>query len=758
VTTYDRTDLVNNTLETVSHTLFEGVTIVVIVLIFFLGNVRTALIVALTIPLSLLFAFVAMHFTGIPANLLSLGAIDFGIIVDGAVVMAENIFRRVTDATEEEKQRGTLWIVLDAAREVERSIFFSITIIVLAYLPLFTLQRVEGKLFSPMAYTMSFAIFGSMLVALTLVPVMLSFSLRKLKHVKENPLYEWVHKHYERLLDIIIKHRYVVASAALVVVLGAFFLATKLGTEFLPELDEGSFNIRCFLPAGISLQEAAKQAPLIRKLISETPEVNMTITQLGRNDDGTDPYGPNRMEILVGLKPYNTWKRGLDKTAVFKEIKNRLESNIPSAKILFSQPILDNVTEAVTGSVADLAILINGDNLALMRATADTILNVIKNIPGASEYGIEQEGNQAQLTIEINRPEAARYGINVSDIQNVIEMAIGGKPVSQLYDGEKHFDIVLRYPESDRSSVTDIGNMLVPAANGDMIPLREVTFIKITDGQTIIQREDGKRQISVRTNIRGRDQGGFVAEAQEKVAQAIHLPHGYSIEWGGQFENLERARNRLAIVIPITIVITFILLFAAFKQLRYALLVLMADVPFALVGGILALYLRNYNFNVSAGVGFVSLFGAAVMDGVILISYINMLRVEKNYGLEQAIREGVPVQLRRNMMMMVVAILGLIPAALTTGIGSDIQRPLATVIVGGLASAMILTLTVLPALYYIMEDYIRKRERKQAQQQLQNIDELKEHERSDPSGTFHDENRPDNDDPSAEGNTQPSEI
>ncbi|HET7152885.1 MAG TPA: CusA/CzcA family heavy metal efflux RND transporter [Candidatus Kapabacteria bacterium] len=714
VTTYDRTDLVNNTLETVSHTLFEGVTIVIIVLIFFLGNIRTALIVALTIPLSLLFAFVAMHFTGIPANLLSLGAIDFGIIVDGAVVMGENIVRRISISSDEEKQRGILWIVLDASREVEREIFFSVTIIVLAYLPLFTLQRVEGKLFSPMAYTMSYAIGGSMLVALTLIPVLLSFVLKKGVKAKENILFRWMRTGYDKLLDIIVRYRYIVAASSGLLVIGALVLATHLGTEFLPELDEGSFNIRCFLPAGISLQEASKQAPLVRQLIAESPVVSRVITQLGRNDDGTDPYGPNRMEVLVGLKPYSTWPSNLTKPELLSSIKQRLESHIPGAVISFSQPILDNVTEAVTGSVADLAILINGDDLGLMRATADTVLGVIRNIPGASEYGIEQEGNQAQLKIEINRPEAARYGINVSDIQNVIEMAIGGKPVSKLYDGEKHFDIVVRYPQSARSTVTDIGNMLVPASNGNMIPLNEVCSINIVDGQTVIQREDGKRQISVRTNIRGRDQGGFVAEAQEKVAKAIHLPHGYSIEWGGQFENLERARNRLAVVIPITVVIIFVILFLLFKDIKYAAIVL-TNVPFALIGGVVALMIRGMNFNVSAGVGFVSLFGVAVMSGVLLVSHINLLRVEEGAPLEEAVRKGSRTQLRPILMMMTVAMLGLIPAARATGIGSDVQRPLATVIVGGLASALILTLVALPAIYYIVEDYVRARERKRAQ-------------------------------------------
>jgi len=717
VTTYDRTDLINNTLGTVSRTLLEGVTIVLIVLIFFLGNIRTALVVALTIPLSLLFAFIAMHFTGIPANLLSLGAIDFGIIVDGAVVMAENISRRVGSASREEKARGILWIVLDGAREVEREIFFAITIIILAYLPLFALQRVEGKLFSPMAYTIAYAITGSMILALTLVPVMLSFVLRKHPINRENPILRRMRSSYDRLLDLILRRRLVIVGGSVALVLGTLGLAAHLGTEYLPELDEGSFNLRCILPAGISIGEASKIAPVVRRLIAESPEVSTVISQLGRNDDGTDPYGPNRLELLVGLKPYDTWRSGKHKPDLLVDIKSRLESHVPGAVISFSQPILDNVTEAVTGSVADLAILINGDDMTLARSAADTVLRIIRNFRGASEYGLEQEGNQAQLSIRIDRQAAARYGINVKDVQDVIEMAIGGKPLGSLYEGERRFDIVMRYPESMRSTVTDIGNILATAPGGQRIPLTQLASITIEDGATIIARQDGRRQVSVRTNIRGRDQGGFVAEAQEKVAEAVHLPHGFSVEWGGQFENLERARKRLILVIPITVAVIFVMLFLLFKDVKYAAIVL-ANVPFAMVGGVAALMIRGMNFNVSAGVGFVSLFGVAVMSGVLLISHINLIRIEKGVGLEEAIRRGARTQLRPILMMMLVALLGLIPAALATGIGSDVQRPLATVIVGGLGSALLLTLIALPALYYIVEDGARRRELKRARRLL----------------------------------------
>ncbi|HVZ39129.1 MAG TPA: CusA/CzcA family heavy metal efflux RND transporter [Candidatus Kapabacteria bacterium] len=720
-TMYDRGTLVGYTLETVLHTLFEGISIVIIVLIFFLGSPRSALVVAITIPVSLLFAFILMKLTGIPANLLSLGAIDFGIIVDGAVVMAENVMRQLRDATPEERAQGVLRNTMKAAQEVGREIFFAVAIIILAYLPMFTLQRVEGKLFSPMAYTLSFAIFGSMLIALTLIPVILATVYRRVwagekpKKIEwHNPVFDWMRSGYDRVLAAIMRRPALTASIAGLVVVAATIAGGGIGTEFLPELDEGSFNIRCFLPAGISLDEAAKIPPIIRGVIAGHPQVEAVVSQLGRNDDGTDPYGPNRIETYVGLKDYAAWASDTSKRQLLFTIKQQLEQKVPGASFSFSQPILDNVTEAVTGSVADLAILISGRDLDLMRREADTVLKIVRSIPGASEYGIEQEGNQAQLSIQVDRAAAARYGVNVSDVQRMVEGAIGGKTVGQLYDGERRFDIVVRYVPESRGSLDAIRNMLVTAPNGARIPMSSLAGVKEVDGATIIQRMNGDRQISVRTNIRGRDQGSFVAEAQKRVAGAIHLPKGYSMDWGGQFENLTRARNRLLMVVPITIVLIFVVLFALYRKPLYAGLTLM-NVPFALVGGIAGLMIRGYNFNVSAGVGFVSLFGVAVMSGVLLVSRINQLRDEGGMELAQAVRAGASMQFRPILMMMVVALLGLIPAARASGIGSDVQRPLATVIVGGLCSSLILTLLALPAIYYLIE---RRRERRAAAREV----------------------------------------
>ncbi len=709
--TYDRSQLVNYTIDTVSSTLFEGFTIVILVLIFFIGSVRSALVVATTIPISLLFAFSMMKLTGIPANLLSLGAIDFGIIVDGAVVMVENIMRRYRDATPEERSQGIIRLTLTSAQEVGREIFFSITIIILAYLPIFSFQRVEGKLFSPMAYTLSFAIAGSMILALTAIPVFMTMIYRKYFTSEtpgriewHNPVYYWLEKRYSKIIEFLTRHTIsVVTGSFAVVIIVILFGMRNIGTEFLPELDEGAFNIRCFFPVGITIQDAARYCPAIRNVISNHKQVNVVLTQLGRNDDGTDPYGPNRLEILVGLKDYSGWIKDTSKEVLLLKMKHELEQAIPGAQFSFSQPILDNVTEAVTGSVADLAVLINGQDLNFMRQKADSILAVIKKIPGASESGIEQEGDQAQLSVDINREAAARFGINVSDIQRMIEAAIGGKPVSTLYDNKgRRFDIVVRYSSDFRGSIQAVENMLVPSPTGGQIPMSQLATIKLLDGPTIIQREDGERQISVRTNIRGRDQGGFVEEAQKKVEAAITLPKGYSIEWGGQFENLARAGKRLAVVIPITIGIVFLILFSMFRNIKHVG-VAMSSIPFALIGGILALLIRGYNFNVSAGVGFISLFGVSIIAGVLYVSRTNRLIEDYGMNINDAVKKAAIIQLRPNLMTMLLALLGLIPAARASGIGSDIQRPLATVIVGGLCTALILTLLTLPSLYLLVE-------------------------------------------------------
>ncbi|MBC7390361.1 MAG: efflux RND transporter permease subunit [Opitutaceae bacterium] len=705
---YARSALVNYTLKTVSHTLLEGILIVIFVLILFLGDIRSALIVAVTIPFSLLFAFIMMKLTGIPANLLSLGAIDFGIIVDGACIMAERIVFHIKNATEEDKKSGIIEFTKTTAQHIGKEIFFTVTIIICAYLPLFTLQRVEGKLFSPMAYTLSYAVIGSLLCALTLIPVLLSFVFKKKFEMpviplenRKKKLFDYVSGAYQALLRGIFAKPVLVVSIAGLLVAGGFALATRIGTEFLPELDEGSIFLRCFQPSGISIVESSKAAPVIRKIISHHPQVKSVITQTGRNDDGTDPFGPNRMEIMVDLKPYDEWVNDTSKKELIETIKRELYTALPGAYFSSGQPIIDQVTEMVNGSAADLAINLSGDDLVQLRAKADTIVSVIKQIEGATDPGIEQEGPQAQIAIEINRENAARYGINVSDIQLMVEAAIGGKVIGTVYDKAKRFDIVVRFLAENRNTVDIISSMLVPSVSGQLIPMRELAEVHIIEGQTNITRSDNKRLITVRTNIKGRDQGGFVKEAQQKLAGKIRTTKGSDLTYGGQFENLERAGSRLLMVIPLTMLIIALILYLMYRNVRDTLVTFLC-VPFGVVGGVLALLFRGYYFNVSAGVGFVSLFGVSVMAGVLLVSSFNRSKNNGNDLGENLIKASA-LELRPILMMITVAMFGLIPAAISNGIGSDIQRPLATVIIGGLLSTLLFTPLIIPPVYYLLE-------------------------------------------------------
>jgi cobalt-zinc-cadmium resistance protein CzcA len=697
---YDRTDLVENTLHTVTHTLLEGLVIVVAVLFLFLGSVRAALLTAITIPLSLLFAFVCMHFTGIPANLLSLGALDFGIIVDGTLVMVEHIVHSLSHRAAD-SQDSALDTIREAALEVERPIFFSLLIIVAAYIPLFTLERVERRLFTPMAFTVCYALLGSMLLALTLIPVLATYLFRSPSKTKNNRALEWLYRRYERALAAAIAAPMRVLGVAAVVVAAAFLLGTRLGSEFLPQLDEGVLWIRANFPAGISLAKSAELAATIRALVKQSPEVRSVTSQTGRNDDGTDPYGPNRNEFFVALAPYDTWAHGKNKPDLVEELSVRLRTAIPGGFFSFTQPIIDNVTEAVTGSPADLAVIITGPDLRELRRLANEALAVLRRVRGAADTGIEQEEDQTQLRIRIDRQAVARYGINVRDVQDVVELAVGGRTVSTFFEGERRFDITVRYVPEARTDQSAIGTIAVTTREGGRVPLSQLGEIQMVGGASIIARRENRRQISVRTNIRGRDQGGFVDDAQRQFEATVTLPDGYRVEWGGQFENLARARRRLAFILPVTILVIFALLFFTFGSATYAGLVLL-NVPFSLVGGILALYLRGINLSVSAAVGFISLFGVAVMSGVLVVSEINRRRADSRVSARDAVIQGSLSQMRPVLMMIVVAMLGMVPAARATGIGSDVQRPLATVVVGGLLSTLVLTLLALPALYWLV--------------------------------------------------------
>ncbi|MFC0777190.1 efflux RND transporter permease subunit [Flavobacterium sp. HJSW_4] len=705
---YDRTFLIDHSLETVAHTLFEGISIVVILLILFLGSVRSALVVALTIPFALLFAFILMRLTGIPANLLSLGAIDFGIIVDGACLMAEHLIRKYRTATPEEKQQGIVQITLQAAQEVGREIFFSVTIIILAYMPILLMTRVEGKLFSPMALTLAFAVIGSMLGALTFIPVLISFVYRKAmldvdKPIKEhkNVALDYLTRSYEKTLSGFLNNYKKTTVIGFSIVAVFILCGLKLGTEFLPTLDEGSIFLRGNFPAGISIQENTKYAPKIRKIIAKYPQISYVITQTGRNDDGTDPFPANRNEILVGLKDYKLWSDTIAKKDLVEIIKKDLQQQIPSVQFSSGQPIIDQVMEIVNGSAADLAVSVVGDDLEMMRKKAETIAQIAKNTQGADNVNIEQEGEQEQLAIDINREQAARFGINVADIQNMIEVAIGGKTISTLYDGAKRYDIVVRFLPQYRNSIDAIKDILVPSSNGALIPMNQLANIHFVEGQTNIYRYGSKRMITVRTNIRGRDQGSFVKELQEKVGKNVTVPKGYSIIYGGQYENLERAGKQLAFTIPLTILMVFLFLFMLYKNFQHTMIT-MSCILFALGGGIIALLLRGYYFNVSAGVGFVSIFGISVMSGVLLVSALNRKTLFKNDNLEENVLTASKEQLRALLSILVVAIVGLIPAATSSGIGSDVQRPLATVIIGGLTSTLFFAPILIPPLYLWM--------------------------------------------------------
>lgn len=704
---YDRSFLINHSLATVGRTLFEGVSIVVIILIFFLGSIRSALVVALTIPFSLLFAFILMRVVGIPANLLSLGAIDFGIIVDGACVMVEHLTRKYRMATPEERRQGIIKITLHSAQEVGREIFFSVTIIILAYMPILLMTRVEGKLFSPMALTLAFAVVGSMLAALTIIPVLVSFAYRKSladidKPIKEykNFVLDFLQRAYGRLLSKIFNWTKTTVIIGFTIVIGLVLFGAKLGSEFLPELDEGSIFLRGNFPAGITIQENAKYAPIIRQTIAAYPQIAFVITQTGRNDDGTDPFPANRNEILVGLKDYHLWSDTISKKELVKRIRADLENKLPSVRFSSGQPIIDQVMEIVTGSAADLAISVIGNDLILMRHKADSIAAIVKTMTGSESVNIEQEGPQEQLAITIKRENAARFGINISEIENMIEAAVGGKAIAVLYDGTKRYDIIVRYLPEFRNNVDVIKNLQVSSINGALIPMSELADISFIEGQTNIYRYGSKRMVTVRTNIRGRDQVGFVNELENKIQRHIKIPKGYSLVYGGQYENLERAGKQLSFTIPLTVVMVFLFLFLLFKNLRHTL-VTMSCILFSLAGGIIALLLRGYYFNVSGGVGFVSIFGISVMAGVLLVSALN--RASGFTPEKSIIMDTSQGQLRAMLSILVVAIVGLVPAAISSGIGSDVQRPLATVIIGGLTSTLIFAPILIPPLYWWTE-------------------------------------------------------
>jgi cobalt-zinc-cadmium resistance protein CzcA len=696
---YDRAWLIERTLKTVFSNLLEGALLVAVVLYLFLGNLRAAGIVAVIIPLALLGTFIGLKLRGIPANLLSLGAMDFGIIVDGAVIVVENVFRRLS----EDKvggPRDLKRVIGEAALQVGRPTFFSMLIIILAHLPIFTLERHEGRIFAPMAYTVVSALIGSLLFSLTLVPLLCFWMLRGPLPHGDNFLVRFLKRLYRPSLATALKYRVLVVVAALAALGVSVAVVPLLGTEFLPELNEGTIWVNFTLPPGISLSEVQTTLAKVRGRLRQFQEVRSVISQAGRPEDGTDPKPINMVEVFVDIKPPEEWTRKIEKEDLVIEMEKALDA-IPGIKPTFTQPIRDQVLESISQIDGQIVIKMFGEDMVVLREQISRVLDEVSNVPGVARAFVDRFGLVPQLNIEIDRVKAGRYGLNVDDIDDVIETALGGKAATEIWEGERRYTVVMRLRESERQNIDKLKNLLLDTPAGSKVPLEEVATIGIKEGSMNISREAGLRVASIGVFIRGRDMGSIVAEMQERVGKKLKLPTGYYLEWGGEFENQQRAMKRLAYILPVSILLIFVLLFEAFKSVKSAALIL-ANVPLAFIGGIGALYFTGIHLSVSAAIGFIALFGQAVLNGVVMVSYFNELR-DEGIPPMKAVLEGAVVRLRTVLMTSLLAMLGLLPMALSHGIGSEVQKPLATVIIGGLVSAMLLTLIVLPVLYTFFE-------------------------------------------------------
>ena len=694
----DRSDLLHFTTHTVLHNLTEGIILVVIILFLFLGNVRGAFIVALTIPFALLFASICLDLRHIPANLLSLGALDFGMVVDGAVVMVENIVRHLSH-NRRQNMTATEQI-REAAHEVQRPVFYAIGIIITAYLPIFTLQAVEGRLFKPMAWTVAFALLGALIFSMLIAPILSSFFFPHGTTEWKNPVMVWITDRYRHSAKWTIEHRYVTAGGAILLLGFAAFLAFSgvIGSEFLPHLDEGAIWVRGTLAPSTGPSESLRIDNRARVLLNSFPEVTKVVSQTGRPDDGTDTTGFFNTEYFVDLKPKDRWR------PVFKQNKDELIGamdreleKIPGVIWNFSQPISDNVEEAVSGVKGELAVKIYGDDLKTLEEKGDQIISIMSQIRGVADLGLFRVIGQPNLDYSVNRAAAARYGINVADVQDAITTAVGGNAVTQLLQGEARYDVVVRYLPQYRSTEEAINDIRLLAPSGERVSLAQLTNVKMEDGAEEIYREGGQRYVAIKYSVRDRDLGSTVEEAISKVNQKVKLPPGYKIDWAGEYESQKRSSRRLMLVLPITIIFIFVILYTMFHSGKWALLILI-NVSMAPVGGLTALLLSHTNFSVSSGVGFLALFGVSVQTGVIMLEYINQLRVQ-GHSIEEAAIEGAVLRLRPIMMTMLVATLGLLPAATSHGIGSDSQRPFAIVIVGGLIGALAINVFLLPTLY-----------------------------------------------------------
>ncbi len=694
----DRSNLVHYTTHTVLHNLTEGIILVSIILFLFLGNVRGALIVALTIPFSLLFASICLDLRHIPANLLSLGALDFGMVVDGAVVMVENIVRHLGHTGNE--PRPVLERIREAAHEVQRPVFYAIGIIITAYLPIFTLQSVEGRLFKPMAWTVAFALLGALIFSMVVAPVLSALLFRQNVREWRNPALAFLTARYRAMVRWAIRARYVTVGIALVCLLVAVGLATSgiIGSEFLPHLDEGAIWARGTLAPSTGPDEGTRLMNQARVILASFPEVTQVVSQVGRPDDGTDTTGFFNTEYFVDLLPKEKWR------PVFHEEKVRLVAamdreleKIPGVLWNFSQPISDNMEEAVSGVKGELAIKVYGNDLKLLEQKGDEIVNVMRGIRGVEDLGLFRVIGQPNLNFMVNREAASRYGINVSDVQDAIQTAVGGNAVSQVLQGEQRYDLVPRYKPPYRETKEAIENIRLVAPTGERVSLAQLCDVRMLDGASEIYREANSRYVAIKYSVRGRDLGSTVQEAIRRVERQVKLPEGYQIDWAGEYASQQRSQKRLMIVLPVTILVIFIILYTMFHSFKWATLML-ANMAMAPLGGLLALLITGTHFSVSSGVGFLALFGVCVQTGVIMLEYINQLRARGHTVIDAAV-EGAVLRLRPIMMTTLVATLGLLPAAMSRAIGSDSQRPFAIVIVGGLMVAMLMNIFLLPTLY-----------------------------------------------------------
>ena len=698
---YDRQGLILETTDTVRTNLLRGMLLVVVILGVFLFNVRTALIVAATIPFSLLFAFICLDWRHIPANLLSIGAIDFGIIVDGAVVMVENIFRELAERREEE--HNIFDVIRHAAKDVERPIFYAVAVIIAGYLPIYVLSGPSGRLFQPMADTMSFALLGSLICTLTLLPVLCSYLLRRNVHEPRVRFYEWIRNGYGRILSVCLRHRFITVVLILCVFGASLLMIPSIGGEFMPHLDEGALWVRATTPYTISFEEASRLSPQIRDILASFPQVTTVANELGRPDDGTDPTGFFNNEFYVGLKPYSdsSWSGKITRKPQLIEALQKKFSAFPGVIFNYTQPAEDAVDEAETGLKSALAVKIFGTDLVTLENRAFQVKSILQKVRGITEITVVRELGQPTLTITPDREKLARYGVNVSDINTLVETALGGQAATQVIQGERQYDLVVRMQEQYRSDENAIRNLLVSTPDGNYLPLSQFADVKMESGASFIYREANARYIGVQFSVEGRDLASAVGEARQKVDAAVKLPIGYTFDWGGEYKDYLASQAQMKIILPITVILILMILFALYGNLKFPVVIFFSVLVTEPVGGLLALRLTHTNFSVSSMLGFVALMGVAVQTSVILYSFINKLRLE-GLGIAAATLEASLLRLRPIMMTALVACFGLLPAAMSTGIGSDSQRPFAIVIVGGLASRLLLSVFLSPVLYVLV--------------------------------------------------------